>query len=44
VNFVHRTLLRPLWVPFLRWWVTNRPVVIIRPEPAVRAVSHAAQR
>lgn len=30
-NFLHRTVLRPLWVPFLRWWVTKRPVVVIRP-------------
>jgi hypothetical protein len=32
LNFIHRTLLRPLWIPFLRWWVTNRPVVVIRPD------------
>lgn len=32
LNFLHRTVLRPLWIPFLRWWVTNRPVVVIRPE------------
>jgi deazaflavin-dependent oxidoreductase (nitroreductase family) len=32
LNFLHRTLLRPLWVLFLRWWVTARPVVLIRPE------------
>jgi deazaflavin-dependent oxidoreductase (nitroreductase family) len=32
VNFVHRTLLRPLTVAFLRWWVQGRPVVVIRPE------------
>lgn len=31
LNFIHRTLLRPLWLPFLRWWVKNRPVVVIRP-------------
>jgi len=30
LNCLHRTLLRPLWVPFLRWWVTGRPVVLIR--------------
>ena len=30
-NFLHRTVLRPLWLPFLRWWVTKRPVVVIRP-------------
>ena len=29
LNVLHRTLLRPLWVPFLRWWVRYRPVVII---------------
>lgn len=32
LNLVHRTLLRPLWIPFLRWWVKRRPVVVIRPE------------
>jgi deazaflavin-dependent oxidoreductase (nitroreductase family) len=32
VNFLHRTLLRPIWVPFLRWWVKSRPIVVIRPE------------
>ena len=31
LNFLHRTVLRPLWLPFLRWWVTRRPVVVIRP-------------
>ena len=31
VNFLHRTLLRPLTVAFLRWWVSNRPVVVVRP-------------
>ena len=30
LNLLHRTLLRPLWVPFLRWWVRGRPVVVIR--------------
>ena len=30
LNFLHRTLLRPLWIPFLRWWVKSRPVVVIR--------------
>jgi deazaflavin-dependent oxidoreductase (nitroreductase family) len=34
LNFLHRTLFRPIWVPFLRWWVTARPVVLIRPESA----------
>ena len=29
LNLLHRTLLRPLWVPFLRWWVRSRPVVVI---------------
>jgi deazaflavin-dependent oxidoreductase (nitroreductase family) len=33
LNFVHRTLLRPLTVAFLRWWVRSRPVVVIRPTP-----------
>jgi deazaflavin-dependent oxidoreductase (nitroreductase family) len=31
LNFLHRTVLRPLSLPFLRWWVTRRPVVVIRP-------------
>jgi deazaflavin-dependent oxidoreductase (nitroreductase family) len=31
LNWLHRTLLRPLWVPFLCWWVRSRPVVMIRP-------------
>ena len=30
LNLLHRTLLRPLWLPFLRWWVKRRPVVVIR--------------
>ena len=30
LNLLHRTLLRPLWLPFLRWWVRSRPVVAIR--------------
>ena len=30
-NIIHRTILRPIWVPFLRWRVTGRPVVVIRP-------------
>ena len=29
LNVLHRTVLRPLWVPFLRWWVRGRPVVVI---------------
>jgi deazaflavin-dependent oxidoreductase (nitroreductase family) len=29
LNALHRTLLRPIWVPFLRWWVRHRPVVMI---------------
>lgn len=29
LNLLHRTLLRPLWVPFLRWWVKSRPVVVV---------------
>src|SRR5262249_29136143 len=28
LNFLHRTLLRPLWLPFMRWWVSGRPVVV----------------
>jgi len=31
VNWLHRTVLRPLTVGFLRWWISNRPVVVIRP-------------
>lgn len=33
LNTLHRTVLRPLAVAFLRWWVSNRPVVIIRQIP-----------
>lgn len=29
LNLLHRTVLRPLWLPFLRWWVRRRPVVVI---------------
>lgn len=29
LNLIHRTILRPVWVPFLRWWVRARPVVVI---------------
>ena len=36
LNLLHRTVLRPVWLPFLRWWVTLRPVVVIRPEDAGR--------
>jgi deazaflavin-dependent oxidoreductase (nitroreductase family) len=32
LNFLHRTVLRPLTLLFLRWWVKRRPVVVIRPE------------
>ncbi|MGH7818183.1 MAG: nitroreductase family deazaflavin-dependent oxidoreductase, partial [Candidatus Binatia bacterium] len=32
LNWLHRTLLRPLTKAFLRWWVTSRPVVVIRPD------------
>ena len=32
LNLLHRTILRPVWVPFLRWWVCSRPVVVIRPD------------
>ena len=31
INWLHRTLLRPLTVAWLRRWVTSRPVVVIRP-------------
>jgi deazaflavin-dependent oxidoreductase (nitroreductase family) len=31
LNALHRTLLRPLTVAFLRRWVTDRPVVVVRP-------------
>jgi deazaflavin-dependent oxidoreductase (nitroreductase family) len=30
LNFLHRTLFRPLWVPVLSWWIRSRPVVLIR--------------
>jgi deazaflavin-dependent oxidoreductase (nitroreductase family) len=30
INWLHRTLLRPLTVAFLRWWVRRRPIVVIR--------------
>jgi len=30
-NFLHRTVLRPVWLPLLRWWVKLRPVVVLRP-------------
>jgi deazaflavin-dependent oxidoreductase (nitroreductase family) len=33
LNMLHRTLLRPLTVAFLRRWVTKRPVIVIRPTP-----------
>ena len=29
LNVLHRTVLRPLWVPVLRWWVRCRPLVVI---------------
>jgi hypothetical protein len=31
LNWLHRTVLRPLTVAFLRWWVRRRPMVVIRP-------------
>jgi deazaflavin-dependent oxidoreductase (nitroreductase family) len=34
LNFLHRTVLRPATVLFLRFWVKRRPVVVIRPEYA----------
>ena len=33
LNTLHCTLLRPVWVAFLRWWVRSRPVVVIRGVP-----------
>ena len=33
LNWLHRTLLRAPTVAWLRWWVTSRPVVLIRPQP-----------
>jgi deazaflavin-dependent oxidoreductase (nitroreductase family) len=30
LNFLHRTLFRPLWVPVFSWWIRSRPVVLIR--------------
>ena len=29
LNVIHRTVLRPVTVRFLRWWVRRRPVVVI---------------
>ena len=31
LNLIHMTLLRPLTIAFLRWWVARRPVVLIHP-------------
>jgi len=39
VNFIHRTVLRPFTIAFLRWWVTPRPVVVIRPAEMVGRVA-----
>lgn len=36
MDLLHRTLLRPVWVPLLRWWVRGRPVVLIRVDGAGR--------
>lgn len=37
LDALHRTVLRPVWVPFLRWWVRRRPVVVIHvSEPAAK--------
>ena len=30
INTIHVTLLRPVTIALLRWWVTARPVVLIR--------------
>jgi hypothetical protein len=30
INTIHVTLLRPFMIGFLRWWVTSRPVVVVR--------------
>jgi deazaflavin-dependent oxidoreductase (nitroreductase family) len=30
LNWLHRTVLRPLTVVLLRWWVRGRPMVVIR--------------
>jgi deazaflavin-dependent oxidoreductase (nitroreductase family) len=30
INTIHVTLLRPITIALLRWWVTSRPVVLIR--------------
>jgi hypothetical protein len=32
LNVIHRTILRAVWIPFLRWWVRTPPVVVIRPD------------
>ena len=30
INTIHVTLLRPFMIAWLRWWVTSRPVVLVR--------------
>ena len=35
VHAVLRTLLRPLLIRFIRWWVNPRPIVLIRPQALV---------
>jgi len=32
LNLLHRTVFGPVWIPFLRWWVARRPVVVVRRE------------
>jgi deazaflavin-dependent oxidoreductase (nitroreductase family) len=44
LNFLHRTILRPLWVLFLRWWVTARPVVVIRPDGVIEKPHGVTER
>jgi deazaflavin-dependent oxidoreductase (nitroreductase family) len=39
LNLLHRTVLRPLWLPFLRWWVRRRPVVVIHVFDLARSIA-----
>ena len=41
LNWLHRTLLRPLTIPWLRWWVTARPLVVIHSLPAGDGAANA---
>jgi hypothetical protein len=37
VHAVMRTILRPILIVFLRWWVRPRPVIVVHPRTVVRA-------